>query len=472
MKKSSLAIATIAVIAAAWAGGTWYSGKVLEEKYPLYIQQNNERNANFLLNGEYRLELKNAKLVRGFFTTELEDRLIITKLSDNTQYVIPFKSVAEHGPFPLSRLTSLRLAPVMTAAHSEISEDPSIADLFKASKGIPPIVSDFTISYSGQLKQHTTIAAFDYQDADITLNSTQAKIESDTNQKGIGLVKIALDKLNLNLATKGNALTLNKLNVHSDLTPTSWEFLPSGKQIITLESLDSQSANGEKKVELRNIKLDYNTALSGDFADFTFKNSVESVTFNQQPLGNIELNVALNHLKAETVNQMAEIAGKETNPDIVEQQLSSLGLTLLQNQPALHIQPFNLKNSAGENKLTFDVALSKEDPSVGLMQGKILSLFDQLTLNADISKPATEQLLLSVAQIGSSIPLSEQEITNLKFNLESELDKSVQQNILSTSDNQHYQSKLILENGELKLNGEVIPEKDIAQSLLMIIMGR
>lgn len=470
MKKSSLAVGAVAVLAAVWAGGAWYSGKVLEDKYPTYIAQSNTSMAAVLVNHEYRLEIKNTKLERGFFSTELEDQLIVTRLSDNKQYIVPFKSVAEHGPFPLSRLASLRLTPVMTAAHSEMIEHPSIAEVFKASNGAAPLSSDFTVSYSGQIKQHSTIAAFNYQDEAGSINSSEGKIETDTNEKGVGLVKVELDKLNFTSAQDDRTLTLNKLNLYSDLKPSDWEFISIGKQQLSVDTLAFKSVEEQLDFDLRNIKLDYSAALSGDFLDIRLNNQVDSLNVNQQALGNLTFNLDLNHLKTDALNQILEIYQTESNPNALQQKIAPLGLTLLQNQPAIHLQPFSVKNNAGENKLTFDLAMSKEDPSAMLMQGKILSLFDKLELNADLEKPAAEQLLLALDQIDTQ-PMSEQEIADFKRELAAQLDNAVQQKTLVSSDNQKYQAKLILENGELKLNGEVIPEQNIAQALMMLFMG-
>lgn len=70
MKKSSLAIGVVAVLVAAWAGGTWYSGKILEQKYPDYIKTGNENihsSYSAALGENIKLEVKNVRFERGFF---------------------------------------------------------------------------------------------------------------------------------------------------------------------------------------------------------------------------------------------------------------------------------------------------------------------------------------------------------------------------------------------------------------------
>ena len=106
----------------------------------------------------------------------------------------------------------------MTAAKTEILEDPSISELFKASKGVTPLSSQFTISYSEQIQQKTTIAAFDYQQDDLVINSTPIQIESDTNKQGVGLIKLDLDHFTLSAnATKWNN-QYEEIQVKRDLT--------------------------------------------------------------------------------------------------------------------------------------------------------------------------------------------------------------------------------------------------------------
>ncbi|KAE9525507.1 YdgA family protein [Testudinibacter aquarius] len=485
MKKSSLALGAIAVLVAAWAGGTWYSGKALEQKYPEYIALANERvtsGYNNVAHGNYHLEIKNTKLERGFFSTQIEDQVIITDLKDNSQLILPFKSTAEHGPLPLSRLTSLKLMPVLADAHSEMTEDPSISEVFKASKGVAPYSGDFSISYSGQIKQNSTIAAFDYSNEQFSINSTPIYIESDTNQEGVGLLKMRLEKWVSTLQvdefneryqpiTVNRTLTFNNVTLNSDLSPTDFKYVPSGKQRfdIGLISIADAAATdyAAENIELKNVRFDYDTNVNAQFADYRLNNSIEALSINGENFGQIDFNLNLGHLAAAELNQVVEAF---TNPDLEQQQaqLNEAGLKLLQQQPTLAIQPLRLKNSAGENQLTFDLVFSKADQQAALMQGKILSLFDKLEMNANVNRQSAQMLMTSSAKLDG--------IENPEQYAESELNQSleeaVQQKMLVSNDNgANYQSKLILENGELKLNGEVIPEESIAQTLLFMFMG-
>ena len=493
MKKSSLAIGVVAVLVAAWAGGTWYSGKILEQKYPDYIKTGNENihsSYSAALGENIKLEVKNVRFERGFFSSTIEDQLIITDNShDGKQFIVPFKTVAEHGPIPLSRLTSLHWTPVMTAAKTEILEDPSISELFKASKGVTPLSSQFTISYSEQIQQKTTIAAFDYQQDDLVINSTPIQIESDTNKQGVGLIKLDLDHFTLSAnATKWNNqyeeiqvkrdLTLHKVKLNSDLTPSKWRYVPSGKQLFTIESFELKEEPVENyqplNISLKNILLDYDTTLSGDNVNYVLNNNIDEVSIRDQNFGKLVFNLGLGHLNAENLNNMMEAYTQMyNNPEEQQQKLSESGLALLKNQPTLSLQPFSLKNNAGENKLALDIAMSKEDPSAVLMQGKILSLFDKFEFNADVNKAAAEQFLISQEIIDHATPAEQlaEVSAKIKANLAQQLESAVQQKMLITSDNQNYQSKLILENGQLKLNGETVPEEVITQTLLFIFMG-
>ncbi|MGR3807665.1 YdgA family protein [Pasteurella testudinis] len=485
MKKSSLAIGVVAALVAAWIGGSWYSGKVLQDKYPEYISNANQNvaaNYNVAFHGVYRFEVKNTKLERSLFSTEIEDQLIVTDLSDNSQLVFPFKTTAEHGPLPLSRLSKLKLIPVLTSAHSELAEDPSIGELFKASKGIAPYSGDFTISYGGQIQQNSTIAAFDYRNAEISINSTPIQIKSDTNQDGVGLIKLQLDKWVSTLPanefndqyqaiTVNRTITFDNVTLDSDLKPTDWKYVPIGKQVfdIGLISVTDEAVEGytPDNVQLKNLKLDYETVISSGFADYRLNNSIESLVVQGENLGQVDFNFNLGHLSPEYLNQ-GIAAFTNPNPDEQEKQLTAAGLGLLKYQPTFSIQPLKLKNSAGENQLTFDLAFSNADQQAALMQGKFLSLFDKLEMNANLNRQSAEVFGTSISRLDGV----ENPETAAKAELDAALQEAVAQNALTTNDNgATYQSKLILENGELKFNGQVIPEQEIAQALMMIFMG-
>lgn len=485
MKKSSFAIGAIAVLVAAWAGGTWYSGKVLQEKYPEYIKNNNEKvaaNYNAAFHGIYRFEVKNVKLERSFFSTEIEDQLVVTDLEENKQYIFPFKTTAEHGPLPLSRLSSLKLTPVLTAGHSELAEDPSISELFKASKGVAPYSGDFSISYGGQIQQTSTIAAFDYNNEQISVNSTPIHIESDTNQDGIGLIKLQLEKwVSTVPATEYNdnyqeisvkrTLTFENVSLDSNLKPTTWNYIPNGKQLFTVGLINISDEAVESytpaNTQLKNVRLDYVTDFAANFVDYRLNNSIESLVVQGENFGQIDFNLNLGHLSPEHLNQAIEAFA---NQDLKqqEQQLTAAGLGLLQHQPTFSIQPLKLKNSAGENQLTFDLAFANVDQQTALAQGKFLSLFDKLEMNANINRQSADAFAASITKLEGE----ENPETAAKAEMDEAFQQAVAQNALTTNDNgASYQSKLILENGELKFNGEVIPEEAIAQTLMMMFMG-
>ena len=303
------------------------------------------------------------------------------------------------------------------------------------------------------------------------------------------MIKLDLDHFTLSAnATKWNNqyeeiqvkrdLTLHKVKLNSDLTPSKWRYVPSGKQLITIESFELKEEPVENyqplNISLKNILLDYDTTLSGDNVNYVLNNNIDEVSIRDQNLGKLVFNLGLGHLNAENLNNMMEAyTQKYNNPDEQQQKLSESGLALLKNQPTLSLQPFSLKNNAGENKLALDLAMSKEDPSAVLMQGKILSLFDKFEFNADVNKAAAEQFLISQEIIDHATPAEQlaEVSAEIKADLAQQLESAVQQKTLVTSDNQNYQSKLILENGQLKLNGEVIPEEAIAHTLLFMFMG-
>ena len=93
------------------------------------------------------------------------------------------------------------------------------------------------------------------------------------------------------------------------------------------------------------------------------------------------------------------------------------------------------------------------------------SLYKQLTdfaLNIHVDKEMVEKLMTQFAP--------EEDKALVKEKIEEQAKQAAAQNIVVNND-KNVTLNLVLEKGELKLNGQVIPEEQVQGVLFMLIMG-
>ncbi|MBE2895403.1 YdgA family protein [Pasteurellaceae bacterium HPA106] len=485
MKKRYIALTLAVVLGGAWLGGSWYSGKLLAEQYPQLVERVNSEFAQVSLTSPYKLEYKTTKYNKHLFTTAIENQLVVTDTQENKSYTVPFKILVEHGPLPLSRLMTLHWLPVMASGNIELLNDPSISPIFAATNDKTPLKGDFTVGYDQTVAQTLNFAAINYrsEDGQREFTSTPFKFISDTDLNGIGKVETQIDSISItSLASDGLdgdsspfKMTLSNVAVKSDYQPTEYKNIGVGTQKLTLDSLDlfdSTQADAKAFFSLKNLDANGDVTLDNDSVNVRSKLQADKVVLSGQDLGKLFYDIAFNHLDAKALDELMATIRNAQNMDEarLEHALQSAGMAFFQHQPELKLQPFSLTNSVGENKVTADIAFAQADWQKALMKGKVLSLFDRFAINADVNKPALTETVKALNMIDEDAD-AKTALSQAQADVDEMLQSAVAENILQKQSDEHYTLELKLDKGELKLNGTVIPEKDIANMLLMGILG-
>ncbi|MBE2895211.1 YdgA family protein [Spirabiliibacterium falconis] len=487
MKKRHIAITLAALLGSAWLGGSWYSGNILAEQYPQLVERVNTEFTHLSLTSPYKIQYKTTKYDKHLFSTDIQDQLIITDTDDNKTYTIPLKAYVEHGPFPLSRLMTFRWLPVMASGSFEVLNDPSINLLFEASNKKTPLKSTFTMGYNKQVAQTLSIAAFNLrsEDGKSEFTSTPFNIESDTDLNGVGQITAKIEHIVLknSIDEKDSdetpiSLNIKDIELKSDYTPTDYQYLSEGQQQVNIGLVEIYTQDAVDSVSpafvMKNIQTAGDVTLKQNKVNITSKMQIDQLHIEKQNLGKLAYDLALNHLDANALNQFMNVIRNVQSGDVNEEEISHALqqhlMQLMQNQPQIVLNPLSLKNSQGENKLTADIAFAQADWQKALMKGKVLSLFERLDVNAEVSKPALTETMKSLALIDDA---SDEQTTQAEVQAEVDdiLQSAVAENILHKQNDNQYTLELKLDNGELKLNGTVIPEKDITNMLLLGILG-
>lgn len=479
MKKRHIVLTLAVVLGSAWLGGSWYSGKLLAEQYPQFVERANNELAQVSLTSPYKLEYKTMQYSKHLFTTTIEDQLVVTNTKSNKSYTLPFKILVEHGPLPLSHLLTLRWLPVMASGNIELLNDPSISSIFEATDNKTPFNGDFSVGYDQTVAQIYNFAAINYhsEDGKTILATTPFKLISNTDLHGMGKIETHINNLSLTSFAREQdedellpfKVILNDLTIKSDYSPTAYKNIGVGTQNIELGSLhifDNLQADAKAYFSIKNVQVNGDMALDKDSVNIHSKLQANSLNISEQNLGNVFYDIAINHLDAKTLNELTELIRKANNVDELEQKLQHASRALFQHQPALKIQPFSLTNSVGENKITADIAFAQTNWQKALIQDKVFSLFDRFSVNIEVNKPALTETVKSLALIDNSTDTQVAQ-REAQADINEMLQSAVEENIFHQQNDNDYTFDLKLDNGELKLNGQALSEKDIANMLLM-----
>ena len=121
MKKTGIAAVVLLVAGAAATDGAWYTGTQLETLLPEKIAEANQELARQLPGSEVQLSL--TSLERGVFSSVARYQLDLGELAHEwpASELVLVEHI-EHGPLPLSRLSTLRLLPVLSHSQTRLEE--------------------------------------------------------------------------------------------------------------------------------------------------------------------------------------------------------------------------------------------------------------------------------------------------------------------------------------------------------------
>lgn len=164
MKKSAVAGGVVVILAAAWLGGTWYTGKRLEAEAPTRLDELNQQ----LARSPYGMKVEQLSFERGFFSTHARYGVIVVgKNRTPDRPLVPagtlqFDAVAYHGPLPLQALAHGNVMPQLAWMRSEVVQTDALKDVFEATHGQTPLRGVTAFYFNGDTEGTSDIAPFDF----------------------------------------------------------------------------------------------------------------------------------------------------------------------------------------------------------------------------------------------------------------------------------------------------------------------
>ncbi|HBO39123.1 MAG TPA: hypothetical protein DD638_10720 [Pasteurellaceae bacterium] len=482
MKKSAVALGVIVVLGAAWTGGAWFTGKTAEAEYGRQIELVNQEMAsiNSLSQQGIDVKIENVKFERGLFSSYVSYDTVVKSLIDEQSWIFSFDGKVYHGPLPLDQVSQFNFKPVMFSTTMQMVKNDKTQTWFDATKGKNPVLSNASVGYDRRIKGDLQIAAGEFKLQGVDSSWSDVKIAYDTDKSGkgryeydIAKVKALFDREGLekyadvqqNSNLNSMDIELSTLKGVNDMQPTTFPKILVGSHNINLGSLKysytfKDGAVPPMQFEFKNSALNYSVAQKDNFLNYSFKNNVENIDINGHALGQLQFNIQLDHLVAKAMERLIGISPSDNAT------LEEVGLELLQNQPHLQIAPLALTSPDGKLDLEVNIELSNADLTK-VSQGKLLTLFNQLSFQMNADKKAMENIISILQQ---SEGKSKEESDQLAQQQVAEYVQEAVRGGAVMDSEKSISAKLILENNELKFNGNTVPEEYIGLFLMGLMM--
>ena len=494
MKKSTVALGVIVALGVVGVGGAWFTGEKAQTEYLRQIELANQKFQSLGLSDSVNLVYKNKQFDRSFFTSQVEDEVVISLPKEGQVFTIPLSTKLYHGPFPLNQLEKFNFVPTMFSAQGVIGKNETTQPLFDFLKSDKPVQYQASTSYSLATKGKVELAGGELTDPEspgTKVTWSNINIGFDVDKDRAGKYDMTLDEVTADLgpsstdgensqdatAVKSVKTKMKGMKLDASFNPTKWAYIYTGKGSYSTESFEMTSTDYAGKTTSlieKGLKATSDISLNGDFVNLKSESAVDSFVLDGKELGKLTNNSELNHIEANAANALIEAVftvfksvrdDKNVNDEVVSEILSSWveehGMAIFNNQPQLKLNPVSISDNQGKVSLDLNVALAK-DPKFDLMKGSLYKQFTDFAVHIHVDKATAEKIMTQFAP--------EEDKALIKEKIEEQAKQAAAQNIVVNND-KNVTLALVLEKGELKLNGQVIPEEQVQGVLFMLIMS-
>ena len=492
MKKSVVALGVIVALGAVGVGGAWFTGEKAQTEYLRQIELANKQAQALGSSDLFKVVYQNKQFERGFFTSQVEDEVVISLPKEGKVFTIPFSTKLYHGPFPLNQLEKFNFVPTMFSAQGVIGKNETTQPLFDLLKSDKPVQYQVTTSYNLSTKGKVELAGGELTDPEspgTKVTWSNINMGFDVNKDLAGKYDMTLNEVSSTVLPevmeeqdgedmpKSITMKMKGMKVEGSYNPTKWAYIYTGKSTSLIDSFEMATldhAGKESTVVQKGFKAKSDISLDGDFLNFKGENTVDSIVIDGKDFGKLTYNSELNHIEANAANALVEALftvfksvrdDKNVNDEVVSEILSSWvenhGMAIFNNQPQIKLNPVSISDNQGKVSLDLNVALAK-DPKFDLMKGSLYKQFTDFAVHIHVDKATAEKIMTQFAP--------EEDKALVKEKIEEQAKQAAAQNIVVNND-KNVTLNLVLEKGELKLNGQVIPEEQVQGVLFMLIMG-
>lgn len=389
----------VAVVAATWVGAAWYTGKAIEARMAQDVLAADAQAQRLGAKLQVPLSLELLSFERGVFSSDARFGLKVTVQSDGkpVEKAFEFTGKVEHGPFPVSRLASGHVAPVMAAGRVRIAQTPDAAAWFAAAGDAAPMSANFLVAYDRDLSGDLALAPVTYAEGRITFAFSGLTAQAERAGDGArALVALAIGKMALSEAIGGDAnagrhtLTLDGLAVSHRMSNAA----ETSTSSTTLTVKDWTSDLGKLPLGLKDMALTLGSDTTAERMTGKVDFDVGSIRVRGQHVaklrmvaGGKDMNVAA--LKAfQDFSESAPPRVENGEPILGDKMLAaSYLLKFLLARPSFTLSPLQVETVNGTSSVSLDIGLDSpsfwnRDP-LGIAKEVVRHLSVRIKLSTD-----------------------------------------------------------------------------------------
>lgn len=405
MKKSVAAVVGIAIVAGAWLGGTWYTGKKLETETAARIAVANEQLAK--IDPQIDLVLSQVSYDRGFFNSQARYALTGGEKGDaEPEFHIEFDARYEHGPFPAAALAQGRFLPTLAVVHSELAKTDDSAAWFEAAQGQTPLAGDTVLSYSGDARFNLRFAALEHEEDGKAIAFSGADLKGDFEAKTKRSVgTFVAPSLSFSTGTEDEepiALTLTDSEMDFDMHDTVFG-IQSGDAELRIGRLAVRSEQDDDANVVID-KLVYGARSTEDekFIRGEIYLNTGALSINDLPFGSQSLTLKLDKLDGHALKVVSDVYDRmmtpaEGEPSDPTAELLDAAKTLLDANPTMALDNFNWTTDKGSSTVTMHAQWATpaelRTPSPLLLAEALKSVRMDVNVNRPMATDLTAKLL-------------------------------------------------------------------------------
>ncbi|ALM85541.1 YdgA family protein [Bordetella sp. N] len=420
MKKSlGIVVGVIVVAGVAWVGASWYTGKRVEAVVRQGVDEGNAKIQAFMPNAKMKIEV--VSLERHVFSSDIQYSLTLEGVA--AEKGKPAKDVAfllhdhiEHGPFPLARLKSGALAPVMATSAFELVNNETVKSWFELTKGTAPLSGNATVHYNRDVAGNLVLQPVDVlrPDGDLKFSGMNLQVAVAYATKA-AKVSGSIDSISLDIKDpkEPGKVQLTGLTLSSDMHQGQ-----AGLQVGTNQLAVKQMSilhNTSPAILLNNYTQNAELTEGANGLAARVMYDVGMLNLGGQDVAGVRVGFGARNLAADAVKTLVELYGnvltrtmKQKPGEDPEQALDlppadrekamAAGKALLAGKPTFFIDPILVHNAKGESR--FDMTLDLGDPGSTdqPIDQMITNLLQKLDAKLTVSTPMVTSILAQQMQ--------------------------------------------------------------------------
>lgn len=449
MKFSKVVLSVVAVVAIASVGGSWYTGKEVENRYQQLINRSNKQLKELEGQGIFA-QITDVKFERHFFSSDVAYRFVAEL--DGEQFVLNGEDKLYHGPLPLNRLAQFKLVPVLASWQSKLGLPEQLQKKLQRSL-LGEGVADIT--YSGVIEGNFDIPGFSYQGENgekLDLSTVKTNYRYEQNSNDIQGETFAEQlQLSSHYGEKTELLGLNYRFTHT--LNKDYPKLPIGRNQLAIKQV---KGSREHSVELKDLNVLFNGKVEGERALTDGVLSWKSLSIDGAELGSMNLLTDWN-ADAALYQQFLDLsASGEVETEIAE----NVMLKLLSKKPAFNIKELKLDNAGGKADLSLALNFNTFSPENVADLSDVLKALSQSSLDIVLDKEYVTQFMQAS---GQHSPEEAKNVTEQFFGM-------LQMAEIGKVDEKQAKLALSINDGKVSLNGKELSEEELQGWLLMLAM--